>query len=131
MQETHPLECMGVLQWAKAPALGARDASLGLMAPPQALKGLAVAAAFILVWRSGIAARLACLPLIATQIAWGGDAYFYPTHAVIHQSPIKAVTDLMSAYFRKDARPLLPFGGWFDAGTSPSADGMLMASRTT
>jgi hypothetical protein len=78
----------------------------------------AVAAAFILIWRSGIAARLACLPLVATQIAWGGDSYFYPTHAMIHQSPIKAVTDLMSAYFRNDTRRLLPFGGWLDAGNS-------------
>jgi hypothetical protein len=78
----------------------------------------AVAAALILVWKSGIAARLACMPLVAAQIVWGGDFYFYPTEGFLGQPRIKMVTDLMSAHFRKDTQPLSPFGGWFDVGSS-------------
>jgi hypothetical protein len=77
-----------------------------------------VAAALVLIWRSGVVGRLACVPLVGAQIIWGGDVYFYPTDPMLRESPIKSTVDLMSAYFRGDSRRLSPYGGWFDIGSA-------------
>ena len=38
--------------------------------------------------------------LLGLQVVWGGDVYFFPTHAMI-RSPIKKVADLLAGGFRK------------------------------
>ncbi len=90
------------------------DRTLQLLVPWMAT---GVAAAVILIWRSGWVPRLAVVPLLAAQIVWGGDVYFFPAHAMQHQSPIKTVADLMYSYYRNDSRRLTPFGAWFDIGS--------------
>jgi hypothetical protein len=91
-----------------------QDRTLQILVPWMAA---CVAATLILVWRTGWLGRLAAIPLVFAQIVWGGDVYFFPAHAMIGQSPIKTVTDLMSSYFRKDSRRLIPFGAWYDIGS--------------
>jgi hypothetical protein len=76
-----------------------------------------VAAALILIWRSGILGRVAVVPLVATQIVWGGDVYFFPTHAMLNESPIKATVDLFYSFYRNDPRRFTPFGAWYDIGS--------------
>jgi hypothetical protein len=61
----------------------------------------ATAAAFILVWRSGVFARAGLAALAALQVIWGGDVYFIPTHAMI-RSPIKDVVDLLARGYKKE-----------------------------
>ena len=78
----------------------------------------AVAAALTLIWQSGFVARIAAVPLVAAQVVWGGDVYFFPSHSMLRQSPVKAVTDLLSAHFRNDPRRFTPYGGWFDVGNA-------------
>jgi hypothetical protein len=74
----------------------------------------AVAATLTLIWRSGLLARFACAPLVAAQIIWGSDVYFFPAHSMTGQSQIKAPIDLLSARYRKDARAFAPYGVWSD-----------------
>jgi hypothetical protein len=48
--------------------------------------------------------RGALAVLLGVQIVWGGDVYFFPTHAMIGGSPINAVVSLLSTGHRKDYR---------------------------
>jgi len=61
----------------------------------------ATAAAIIAIWRLGIVARTALAALIALQVVWGGDVYFFQTHAMA-KSPLKKSIDLLSAGFERD-----------------------------
>jgi len=61
----------------------------------------AAAAAILLVWRHGFAARAAVVGMVSLQVIWGGDVYFIPGHAMVG-SPVKAVADLLSTGYRKD-----------------------------
>ncbi|HEY3821406.1 MAG TPA: hypothetical protein VGL81_29770 [Polyangiaceae bacterium] len=76
----------------------------------------AVAAALILVWRTGRLGRIATVPLLAAQILWGGDVYFIPTHAMNNTSPIKLVADLLSAHYRGDRNRFATYSPWSDIG---------------
>ena len=76
----------------------------------------AVAAALVLVWRTGWIGRLATMPLLAAQIIWGGDVYFIPTHAMNNTAPIKLVTDLLSAHYRGDRNRFATYSPWTDIG---------------
>lgn len=76
----------------------------------------AVAAALVLVWRTGWIGRLATMPLVAAQIVWGGDVYFIPTHAMNNTAPIKLVTDLLSAHYRGDRNRFATYSPWTDIG---------------
>ncbi len=61
----------------------------------------ATAAMLVLVWRSGRhVVRGALSLLVALQVIWGGDVYFFPTHAM-SGSPIKKVVDLLAGGFQK------------------------------
>lgn len=61
----------------------------------------ATAAMLVLIWRSGRhVVRGALSLLVALQIVWGGDVYFFPTHAM-SGSPIKKVVDLLAGGFKK------------------------------
>jgi hypothetical protein len=59
------------------------------------------AATLLLVWRQhGKLVRIALAGLVGLQLVWGGDVYFFQTHAMT-RSPIKKVVDLLSAGFEK------------------------------
>jgi hypothetical protein len=63
------------------------------------LMSACTAAIMILVFRRfGVIARASLGTLVAFQIVWGGDVYFFQTHAMA-RSPIKKVVDLLSAGF--------------------------------
>lgn len=53
--------------------------------------------------------RVPAIALCAAQIVWGGDVYFFQTHAMAH-SPIKKVNDLLSAGFEKKYDERLSIG---------------------
>lgn len=63
----------------------------------------ATAGVLMLVWRTHVVNRAAVTALVALQIIWGGDVYFFPGHAMI-RSPIAAVTELISSGHRKDEK---------------------------
>jgi hypothetical protein len=61
-----------------------------------------VAATLGLVWKSfGNAVRGLVCVLVALQVVWGGDVYFFETHAMA-RSPIKKVVDMLSSGFTRD-----------------------------
>lgn len=63
------------------------------------LMSACTAAIMILVYRRfGVIARASLALLVGFQIVWGGDVYFFQTHAMA-RSPIKKVVDLLSAGF--------------------------------
>lgn len=57
----------------------------------------AVTAAIMhLLWRRfGRVPRAALALLVAVQIGWGSDVYFFPTHAMLGTSPIRVVAELL------------------------------------
>ena len=61
-----------------------------------------VAVALSLLWRhfGALVRGLACL-LVGLQVVWGGDVYFFETHAMA-RAPIKKVLDILSSGFTKD-----------------------------
>jgi hypothetical protein len=65
------------------------------------LMASATAAMMILVWRQhGVVVRGVLGTLVAFQLVWGGDVYFFQTHAMA-RSPLKKSIDLLSAGFEK------------------------------
>ncbi|MCC6525100.1 MAG: hypothetical protein IT373_20765 [Polyangiaceae bacterium] len=60
-----------------------------------------VAAVLVLVWRSGWLARGAVSLLVGLQIVWGGDVYFFGTHAMAGGSPVRIVSDLLGQGYKK------------------------------
>jgi hypothetical protein len=60
-----------------------------------------VAAVLALIWRAGLAARAALVPVLALQVIWGISVYFIPSHALVG-SPHKLALDLLSGGFRRD-----------------------------
>ncbi len=69
------------------------------------LMASATAAMLILVWRQhGPVVRSALGGLVALQLVWGGDVYFFQTHAMA-RSPLKKSIDLLSAGFEKRYGP--------------------------
>lgn len=61
----------------------------------------ASAAILILLWRNGLASRIALGALVSLQAIWGGDVYFFPAHAHVRQ-PVKVVVDLLAAGHARD-----------------------------
>lgn len=81
------------------------------------LMASATAAMLILVWRQhGVVVRAALGALVAFQLVWGGDVYFFQTHAMA-RSPLKKSIDLLSAGFEKR------YGPRFNVQTSYQAIG--------
>jgi hypothetical protein len=69
------------------------------------LMASATSAMLILVWRQhGAVVRGALALLVAFQLVWGGDVYFFQTHAMA-RSPLKKSIDLLSAGFEKRYGP--------------------------
>ncbi|HVK67856.1 MAG TPA: hypothetical protein VM694_25525 [Polyangium sp.] len=92
------------------------------------LMAAVTAAIALLVWRSfGTGARVALAASFGLQIVWGGDVYFFQTHAHA-RSPLKETIDLMSAGFEKkyDTRFGIQ-GHWQEVGnaTPPGAQILL------
>jgi hypothetical protein len=58
-----------------------------------------VAALIWRLWHAGWVARLSMVPLVALQIAWGGDHYFFPTHAMLGQQPARVAMDMIADGF--------------------------------
>jgi hypothetical protein len=57
-------------------------------------------AIIVLIWRSQrLASRAMLSTLIAAQLVWGADVYFYPTHSILGAAPIKATVDLLGQGF--------------------------------
>jgi len=57
----------------------------------------ATAAMLVLAWRAGRWARGCVSALVAFQILWGADVYFIRSHAMIGDSPLKELVDVVNA----------------------------------
>jgi hypothetical protein len=65
------------------------------------LMAAATACILVLVWRQhGPLVRVALGALVGLQLVWGGDVYFFQTHAM-SKSPLKKSIDLLSSGFEK------------------------------
>lgn len=59
------------------------------------------AAVLALAWRTHWLARLGAMGVVALQVIWGGDVFFIPAHAQLHQGVLKATSDLIVSGYRK------------------------------
>jgi hypothetical protein len=59
-----------------------------------------VAAVVWRLWHAGLVARLSVVPLIALQIIWGGDHYFFPTNAMMGQPPLRRTMEMIAGGFQ-------------------------------
>lgn len=71
------------------------------------LMAAGVAAMLVRLWHRGIVVRVAAGALVALQIIWGSDVYFFPTHNMLGTSPLKVVADHLSTGFRENYKPKL------------------------
>jgi hypothetical protein len=60
------------------------------------------AAILVRAWHEGVLVRVALGTLVAVQVVWGGDVYFFRTHPIVNDSPIRAAADQLAAGHRKD-----------------------------
>ena len=60
-----------------------------------------VACVIILAWSSHIFTRAALILLVGAQIIWGGDVYFFGTHAMTHKAPTVTTSALLATGFNK------------------------------
>ncbi len=60
------------------------------------------AAALALAWREGVWVRTGVAVLVAAQVVWSGDIYFFRTHAMVGDAPLKATIEFISAGHRKE-----------------------------
>ena len=86
----------------------------------------AVAAAIMLIWRTGREVRLALCALIGLQILWGGDVYFLPTHVMPGGTSIKATVDLLSSGLRKDSERFERLGAYYEVSHLLPADAKVL-----
>jgi hypothetical protein len=56
----------------------------------------ASAALLVLLWRRGSLTRGAAVVVVAVQLLYGSDVYFYRVHGMIGDSPLKALVDFVS-----------------------------------
>jgi len=87
----------------------------------------AAAATIVLIYRQGgYLARGALALLIGAQVVWGGDQYFYQTHAMV-KSPAKRVLDLLDAGYRKKYEERFDTqGSWVAIGRAVPKDALLL-----
>jgi hypothetical protein len=78
------------------------------------LMAAATAALLILAWRTGLVASVALSLLVALQVVWGGDVYFFQTHSMT-KSPLKKSIDLLSAGFEGNYDKRFAVQGQFQA----------------
>jgi hypothetical protein len=74
----------------------------------------ATAALLILAWRTGVIASAALSLLVALQVVWGGDVYFFQTHSMA-KSPLKKSIDLLSSGFEGNYEKRFYIQGQFQA----------------
>ncbi len=74
----------------------------------------ATAALVILAFRTGTIAGVALSLLVALQVVWGGDVYFFQTHSMA-KSPLKKSIDLLSAGFEGNYDRRFSIQGQFQA----------------
>jgi len=87
---------VGVFAWY---SVHHQDRYLQALVP---LMSACVAATLGLIWKTfGNAVRGLVCVLVALQVVWGGDVYFFETHAMA-RSPIKKVVDMLSSGFTRD-----------------------------
>jgi hypothetical protein len=78
------------------------------------LMAAATAALAVLAWRTGGLAKVALSALVALQVVWGGDVYFFQTHSMA-KSPLKKSIDLLSAGFEGNYDRRFGIQGQFQA----------------
>jgi hypothetical protein len=59
-----------------------------------------VVVAVVLAWRSGRLARVPIAALVLLQAVWGGDAFFFRAHAMLHEMPLVHTARLMESGFK-------------------------------
>jgi hypothetical protein len=89
------------------------------------------AAMLALAWRMGALVRGAVAMLVALQLVWGGDVYFYRQHAMVGDNPLKALVDHLGAgqehrYEERDraVADLLQLGELLPRGAKPVLHGL-------
>jgi len=65
------------------------------------LMAAATAAVFVVLWRMGRFVRVGLAAMIAVQIVWGLDVYFWPTHNMA-RTPVKNAVDLVASGWSKE-----------------------------
>ncbi len=70
------------------------------------LMAAATAAVFVVLWRMGRLVRLGLVAMIAAQIVWGLDVYFWPTHNMA-RTPVKNAVDLVASGWSKEPKQRL------------------------
>lgn len=60
-----------------------------------------VAASLILLCRKGWEVRIPAGAICALQVFWGGDAYFFPTHAMLGDAPMRVSAQLLASGYAK------------------------------
>jgi hypothetical protein len=83
-------------------------------------------ATLMLAWSSGRLARLGVVALVASQLIWGGDVPFLPTHGMIGDVPIKRTIELLSASFRGDAKALKTHTGYEEIAAALPANAVVL-----
>ena len=53
--------------------------------------------AFVLAWRAGVVVRAGIVLLVLFQVAWGADVYFIRSHAMLGDSVLKELVNLLGA----------------------------------
>jgi hypothetical protein len=71
----------------------------------------AVAACIFLAWREGWLARASVVLLVLVQLVWGGDTYFFPTHSMMRDAPIRETAKLIGLGYRKKFKQRDTLGG--------------------
>ena len=72
----------------------------------------AVAATFVLIWRTHPIARAALVVLVSLQVIWGSDLPFLPTHNLLNASPFTRSLQLFSSGYMKTPDRLVPYAPW-------------------
>ncbi len=86
---------IGLATWA---SIHARDRYLQSILPWMVV---VTAVVLVRIWKSHWSMRALLGLLVGLQLVWGGDVYFFRTHAMIHDSPVKAAVDFLATGFEK------------------------------
>ena len=85
------------------------------------------AAVLILAWRSHWFHRVLLGTLVGVQMVWGSDVYFFRTHAMVQDSPIKAAVDFIATgHEKKYDKRLEPFGDMERIGNTLPPDAKVL-----
>lgn len=61
------------------------------------------------IWREGRWLRLAVIPLVGLQLAWGGDVPFIRSHNLLGDSPMRQTADFLQSGYAQRANRLRPY----------------------